>query len=111
MASMIMSGKLRHDAFGEGAHRALDLGARQSVALIEPADDLREPELVARGLQPIDHLHSIAENGVITAELFVRQVGHRLVDRLEPRQVLAIARRYLREDRLEVAIVLLHTRA
>src|SRR6266849_1825485 len=54
--------QLRHDLFGKLPHRALDLRARQHVALIEPADDLREPEVVARGLHPVDHLGGVAED-------------------------------------------------
>src|SRR5262245_26853818 len=48
--------EFRHDAIGELAHRALDLGPGQHRTLIEPADDLREPELVAGRLKPIDDL-------------------------------------------------------
>src|SRR5947207_5075191 len=62
------SQKLRHDLLGEPAHRPLDFRARQRVALIEPADDLRERELLARGLHPVDDLRGIAEDGVVAAE-------------------------------------------
>src|SRR2546422_1132543 len=42
----------RSDVIGELPHRALDLLPRQPRSLVEPADDLREAELVARGLEP-----------------------------------------------------------
>ena len=66
--------------FGEAPHRALDLGPRQHRALVEPADDLREVELLPRGLEAVDDLGDIAEDRLVAAEPLVRQIGDRLLD-------------------------------
>src|SRR5712691_5415692 len=62
-------GELGHDLVSELAHGALDLGPRQHRALIEPADDLREPEVLPRRLEPVDDLGGVAEHALIAAEL------------------------------------------
>src|SRR5262245_18988581 len=100
--------ELRPHRVGEPPHRALDLVPRQHRALIEPANDLREPELVARRLQAVDDFRGVTEHALITAELVVRQVGHGLSDHLEAQQVLPVGVGKRGEDRLEVLVVLEH---
>src|SRR4030095_4851402 len=76
--------ELGHDGLGEAPHGTLDLVSRQARSLVEPADDLREPELLAGGLQPIDDLRRVPEHRLIATEFLVRQVGERLTDALQP---------------------------
>src|SRR5262245_32546829 len=79
----VRSGELGHDVIDEALHGPLNLGARQHRALIEPADDLREPELVPGCLQPVHDFADIPEHRLLAAELLERQVGHVLLDGAE----------------------------
>src|SRR6185295_1967178 len=84
------SAELRYHPLGEEAHRALDLGAREHRALVEPPDDLGKAELLLRALQAIHHLRGVTEHGLVPAELVVRQVRDRVADVLQPGQMVAV---------------------
>src|SRR4029453_7910999 len=90
--------ELRHDLVGEAPHRALDFGPRQHRALIEPADDRRDPERLPPRLQAVDALGRIAEHPLVATELLVREIRDGLADRRQARQIVAGRVPKLRED-------------